>query len=1024
MAMFNLRVHTDNTFLSSTITVSKLIQYTLKYRFPAAAICDVQNMHGVAEFYHLCLKNQIKPIIGVEFYVSFDEEMTIPLLLFAKNAFGYQQLVQLTSLVNQYQVRTLDKKYLKMYSQHLICVIPSDQPYFIENIKEQAFLKLNSWLESLKAIYSDLYFGIYRYKHCDETYLQTFKEWGMQQNVFSLAMQNAFHLSSKDTIIVNLLDCIKNQTKANKDFLNHPAMVEAYLKDEHDLKVMYDEDERKQLQKMMHQIDVSIPHLPFALPSTLKDKKQTIDLLASQCQKRLLELNLNTIEYQTRLQNELQVIDQMGFVDYFFIVADYVHYAKTHDIMVGPGRGSAGSSLVAYLLEITSIDPIQYHLIFERFLNVARVSMPDIDIDFLDVKRDQVIAYLKEKYGYRHVSQIGTFSTLGPKSAIRDMARVLSMNTDEVDYLLSFYPKKEDLSITQAYKQVEAFKDIVDRHQKYKQLIALASQIEGLKRQSGIHAAGVVLYKDPIDAAVPTIQINENTLVTQYDYKQIEKLGLVKMDLLGLKNLTIIDACLHLIQQETHQNYTLDTFPYDQKEVYDFLATGNTMGIFQLESAGMKRTIQELKPTCFEDIVSLLAIYRPGPMKNIHSFIARKHHQEPITYLHEDLKEILEPTYGIIVYQEQIMQIVQKIANYTYSEADLFRRAIGKKDSQELQRQKERFIQSCVANHYPMDFAIALFALIEKFADYGFNRAHSVGYAKIAMVMAAIKVFYPAIFYKTLLEMNADSDQKKLLLLQEAQYFHIQLDFPSVNDSALHYTIQNNRLRVGLGEIATIKATMANQILEERKEGLFLDIYDFMIRMIKRNLSMAQFEALVYSGALDCFKIKRPLLIANQQNLFEYGNMFIDLPYQIHDYQSYDYLPIPLLKQQEIQIDWLAKEKEYLGFYLSVHPIKKIKEKINLPFVDIVHLSNEKQKVSILGKINKIEFKKNKSGKDMLVVQLEDDTGNVTLYGFSPTILNLRDQLFKKDLVVVDVDVQSKTFILIQKMQKIGGKET
>ena len=787
---------------------------------------------------------------------------------------------------------------------------------------------------------------------------------------------------------------------------------------------MYDEDERTNLQKMIQKIQVSIPHLPFALPKVYTDRPQTIELIQTQCETRLNQLGLNQEKYQKRLQKELQVIDQMGFVDYFLIVADYVHYAKTHDIMVGPARGSAGSSLVAYLLDITSIDPLPYQLIFERFLNVARVSMPDIDIDFLDVKRDQVIDYLKEKYGFHHVSHIGTFSTLGPKSAIRDIARILSLTNEEVDYLLSFYPKKEELSLQQAYQKISSFKEIVDRHQKYKHLVALASQIEGLKRQSGIHAAGVVFFNEPIDEVVPTIQINENTLVTQYDYKQIEKLGLVKVDCLGLKNLTIIDACLHWINKEKKTCYTLDQFPYDKKEVYDFLATGNTLGIFQLESAGMKQTIQRLKPSCFEDIVSLLAIYRPGPMKNISSFIARKHHQEPITYLHEDLKEILEPTYGIIVYQEQIMQIVQKIAHYSYSEADLFRRAIGKKDSQELKKQKDRFILKCVENHYSMDFAIALFSLIEEFADYGFNKAHSVGYAKIAMVMAAIKVFYPAYFYAVLLQMNADSAQKKMMIVQEAQYFHLIFDFPNVNVSSSTYLVHENHLIIGLSEIATFKSTMALQIVEERKKGLYLDIYDFMIRMIKFNLSMAQFEALVYSGALDCFLIKREILIANQQQLFDYGQMFKDLPYQVHDYKSYDYLPIPILKKQELEIDWIGKEKEYLGFYLSIHPIKKIKEKMSFPIVDIQAIQGKPTTIYLLGQIVKLDLRKNKAGKDMLTLQLEDDTAMTTLYAFQSQALEYRNQFVKKDIVVIQAQVQSKTFIVIQQIKKIGGNES
>ncbi len=1020
----NLRVRTDNTFLSSTITIPKLINFSLKNFNKTAAICDYNNMFGASEFYNLCLKNNIKPLIGVEFSVSFSNSALVStIILFAKSATGYNNLVRLTSMVNKVNVNALEDKVLKLHSQDLICIIPSDNKYLNNLLDTNDYYAANEWLEHLKDIYkSDLYFGVYRYKNNDEDLINRQIELFERNKILSLALQSVFHKDKEDTIILNLLDCIKNQKNANREFLNDDSIVEAYFKNAQALKMTYEEEELKNLKIMINKCDVKIPHLPFNLPKLYENGQDPIEIIENKCKERLQSLHLLNDDYFSRLNYELTVIHKMGFGNYFLIVADYVNYAKNNDIMVGPARGSAASSLVAYLLNITSIDPLKHGLIFERFLNVARITMPDIDIDFLDIKRDKVIDYLKQKYGYRYVSHIGTFSTLGAKSAIRDMARVLSMSTEDVDFLLSFYPKNSEISLSQAYKEVPTFKEIVDRHKKYKNLVSLASKIEGLKRQSGIHAAGIIFYNEPIDQTIPTIQLDDNTLVSQYDYKEVEKIGLIKMDCLGLKNLTIIDSCLKQINEIENKNYTIDNFEYDYDEVYAYLSTGNTMGIFQLESEGMKKTIRDLKPTCFEDIVSLLALYRPGPMQNISTFIARKHKKEPINYLHEDLKDILSSTYGIIVYQEQIMQIVQKIASYSMSEADLFRRAIGKKDVNVLNTQKVDFIKRVIQNGYSKDFAIKLFDLIIKFADYGFNKAHSVAYSKIAVIMAAIKYKYPQIFYSTLLNMNADSDSKKVAFMNEAKYFDLKFAYPNVNESKLEFSYDNKSLIFGLSNIKTFKNKISQDILDERNKGKFIDIYDFIIRMVKINLSAAQLEALIYSGALDCFKISRELLCTNLLKLYEYGMMFYDLPYEIGDYKSYDYIPIPILiDNKDFDVDLLAKEKEMLGVYLSKHPIKIIKEKYNNNITDISNIVSVDKEIYLIGKINRIELRKNKNGKDALYLQIEDETGIKTIYAYDESARKYKSLFNKKDIVIVQVYVKTNDILYVNKINKIGG---
>lgn len=1017
----NLRVRTDNTFLTSTLTVSKVIQQSLRFSCKVAAICDYNNMFGVAEFYYNCLKNHLKPVIGVELSVDFLEGDISTILLFAQNTTGYQNLVTLTSLVNRYNVQALTIKELSQYHQGLTAVIPSDQPFLLKRLENNQIYEMNEWMHTLQSIYNKIYFGVYRHRNGNHDQIQFLKELFLNQGILSLAMQTAYHLNEKDTLIVNLLDCIKNQTKANKEFLKNYAIVDAYFKNENELRIMYDQEELEHLQQMVSELHVQIPTLPFDLPKPYPSHQDPVELIQNACLQRLKQLNLENEEYLNRFNMELSVIMKMGFVDYFLIVADYVNYAKTHDIMVGPARGSAASSLVAYLLNITTIDPIQHHLFFERFLNIARVSMPDIDIDFLDIKRDQIIEYLKEKYGYVHVSHIVTYSTLGAKSAIRDIARIMQYSNEDVEYLLSFYPKdnREGSSLKQAYQEVASFREIVDRHQKFKQLVSFASQIEGLKRQSGMHAAGVVLYRHPLFQMVPTFEVDSHTLVTQYDYKYIEKIGLIKMDILGLKNLTLIDYCLKSINEMYHTDYTIENYNYDNREVYEFLSTGNTLGIFQLESEGMKRTIQELKPTCFEDIVSLLALYRPGPMQNIHSFILRKHGKEKITYLHDDLKDILSNTYGIILYQEQIMQIAQKIAHYTLSEADLFRRAIGKKDLKEMQHQKNIFIDRSIINGYSRELAEKLFDLIVRFADYGFNKAHSVAYAKIAVTMAAMKYQYPAIFYATLLNISDDSDSKKIAVINEAKYFNIGFLAPNINESFYTFSLKGNQLLFGLANIRTLKNKIAEDILNERQKGLFVDIYDFMIRMIKINLSMNNMEALIYSGALDCFHLARELLINNLLTLYEYGKMFIDLPYQMGDYVHYDYLPVPLFINKPMDIDILDKEKEYLGMYLSRHPLTLIKEKYAQQVIDIDQIQDREYDTYLIGKIHQIDLSKNKNGKAMLKIKLEDETNAIFLYAYEQTAEQFKKQFHKHEIVLAAVHVKNKKMIYVNKMRLI-----
>lgn len=981
-----LNVKSDYTFLSSTLTLDTCISKTKQYHYSTSSLCDYQNMFGVYSFYQLCLKNQIRPIIGVEYQLEYEKQKAA-IFLYAKDEIGYQQLVFLTSFVNEKNnVLTLD--ILKKHQQGLVFIISTFDSHLTHFILENRIDLANQFLSDIKAITSSVYLGVYRYKNISID-LDFFKEFALQYQISAIAFQYATHQSKEDTLILNLLSCIKKQESANRNFLQDDAIVESYFKSYEELKIAYDEDELTNLRQLLSILHVKIPQIPFRLPHLVNQPEQYLYQI---CQEKLQEKQLGDL-YQKRMQYELDIIQSMGFSDYFLIVADYVEYAKKHGILVGPGRGSAGGSLIAYLLNITTIDPIQYDLLFERFLNPKRVSMPDIDIDFLDIRRDEIINYVKEKYGANHVAQIATFSTLGAKSAIRDMARILNISNDEVDYLLKFYPKNADISINEAYKTQTKFKEIVNMHSHLKQLVALASKIEGLKRQSGIHAAGILMHADSLNQLVPTITMENGLLLCQYDYKCAEQVGLLKMDFLGLKNLNVLDVCLKLIHQTTNQKLAMENLPWNQKEVYDFLSKGHCLGIFQLESDGMVQTIKQMQPTCFADIVNLLAIYRPGPMQNIHTFIKRMHNEEKITYPHFSLEEILKPTYGVIVYQEQIMQIVQKLAGFDLAQADIFRRAITKKNATALEKLKDGFVKGCLNNGIEIKTALEIYQLIFSFAEYGFNKSHSVAYAKVAVMMAYLKMKYPTLFYTSLLLV---SDEKKDALFKEAKKLGVIPALPSLNHSELTYCCQENKIRFGLQQIQFIKGKLANSILEERKKGPFLTIYDAMIRLAKLDISQTALKALIYSGCFDEFSYSRTTLIQNLSALYEYGKMFLNLPYEINDYQEYDYIPLPILKEYAPDNAEFSYEKEYLGIYISQHPILKIKEKKNIKTNQISEIFSFTNS-TIFGKIIRIDYRNSKQNKPMGILEIEDETDTITLFVYGEMLQKSKEMLQKND---------------------------
>ena len=1006
---FCLKVKSDYSFLSSTIKIDDMISFCTKNQVKYASLIDT-NLFGALTFYNACIANNIKPIIGIELNVSY-ADVVFPIIFIAKNETGYKNISKLSSIANQYQKGFIDFKILSMYAQDVALIVSSEDSYLANLLNNNQIFEANEFVDAIKNSFKEYYIGIYRYKGANEKSLNDIKEYANQVDIKCIAMQYATHKNSKDTVILNLLNCIEQNIPANKEYLNNPSICESYLKTSEELKVYYDKDELTNLMNFANSISLKINKVDFSLPKLYENSDEKLKEL---CLSSLERLSLNNNQdYVDRMNYELSVVTKMGFSNYYLVVSDYVNYAKTHDIPVGPSRGSGAASLLAYLLNITTVDPLKYDLLFERFLNPSRSNYPDFDIDFADIKRDEIINYVKNKYGYKKVAHIATFATFGPKSAIRDIARLLKTSNDDVDYLMKTI-SSNCKSINDEYNTNKKFKDLLDIHSNLKTICSLASNIEGLKRQVGLHAAGMILSNENLDELVPTFECDQNTIAIQYDYVLAEKMGLIKMDFLGLKNLTIIDYCIKKLNEQYKTNYSIENFPFDEASSYEQISSMQTLGIFQLESEGMNKVISKLKPSCFNDIVALLALYRPGPMDNIETYIDRKFNGNYT--IDASIEDILKPTYGIIIYQEQIMQICQKVASYTLGDADILRRAISKKNMKVMKDEKDKFIKRCMANNYSYAKANELFTLIEKFASYGFNKAHSVGYSIIATMMAYIKANYKTIFYDALLNVNQESGERKKKLFDEAKKNNIKILKPCVLTSSLSYSTDNDSILFGLTNIATIKENIASIIINERNKAPFGDIYDFVIRMVLNDVSSQVILDLTYAGALDCFNVSKEKIVANINTLYSYALMFKGLDYKANTYQDYLAIGKPLLFYEDEETDFAKKEFEMLGIYVSKHPISKIKEKYSKKVTNLSNIENDGY-YDILGKIILIEIRKTKDNKDSLLLKIEDESNSITIREYKDA-LTYKNSYKKGEIVCANITYKNNYYYL-NKMEKV-----
>jgi len=760
-------IKSDYSLLKSLIKIPDLMKYLVSKNITAAGILD-DNLFSSICFYNNCIKNNIKPIIGLDMKLS-----TGSIYLYAKNYEGYQNLLKINTIIQEREINYVD---LKSYKKNIICVLP---------------YKNKDIYDEIKKIYEDLFIG----------YGDAFERKNallIDKNIVYINVVRTF--SFQDVKYLGIL----NEIDTGKS-IDLEIYTDAYLDREVSL------EDAKTVEKFSKLVNLHIDNNKKYIPHYDDNIKDSYGYLCSLC-KRGLNKRLNgnvTKEYADRLMMELDVINRMGFVDYFLIVYDYVKFAKTHNILVGAGRGSAAGSLVSYSIGITNVDPIKYDLLFERFLNPERITMPDIDIDFEYTKRDQVINYVKDRYGHNNVANIMTFGTLGARQVIRDVGKCLNIETSLIDKLSNLLDPKMSLKENLENKYV---KEYVGANSDLQKLYKISYKLEGLKRHISTHAAGVVISSEQLDNVIP-VCYNGGELLTGVTMEYLEDLGLLKMDFLALRNLTIIQNVLELIEEETGNRINLSDIPLDDKETMDIFKRVDTEGVFQYESSGMKNFIAKVKPDNFSDLVAIIALFRPGPMGNIDTFVNRKEGKEEVIYPDFSLEEILKDTYGIMIYQEQIMQVLVKMGNYSFAEADNIRRAMSKKKHDVMEHEREVFVSRSEKNGYTKEKANEIYDLIIKFANYGFNKAHSVAYALIGYQMAWLKAHYPVYFIANLLNMSIGSDIKTKEYLDEAKKKNILVFKPSINVSMDYYVIKNNALLLPLNAIHNVGGAAVSDII-------------------------------------------------------------------------------------------------------------------------------------------------------------------------------------------------------------------
>jgi len=1033
----HLHTHTEYSLLDGANRIVPLVQKVASLGMPALAITDHGVMSGAIEFYEACLEVGIKPIIGCEVYVAprkrtdrdpRQDSSAFHLLLLAKNLTGYKNLIRLStiaSLEGFYYKPRVDHEVLQQYSEGLIATsgcLSSEVCVALLNRDYEKALRIA---------------GFYRDLFGKDNYFIELQDHGLREqlaireglirlacdlDVPLICTNDVHYLNADDARAHDVLLCVQTGKTVHEEDRLRYGSNEFYLKTPEQMAQLFPDhpEALENTLRIAEMVDLRLEFGRVHLPEPdLPAGHTAISYLAHLAREGMTQrYHPVTPEVEQRLAYELDVIEKTGFAPYFLIVRDFAQFARNRGIFFGV-RGSAAGSLVSYCIGITDIDPLYYGLTFERFLNPERVQMPDIDMDFEDTRRDEVIRYVTEKYGAGRVAQIGTFGTLGAKQAVRDVGKALGIPAQTVDRLARLIPAGPKVTIEGALKENPELQRLVESDPQLQELVEIAKRLEGVARHMSTHAAGVVISRDPLSEHVPLARVGDGPPVTQYDMGSLEKIGLLKMDFLGLTNLAILAKTLQNIERTRGERLDLRRIPLDDRKTYEMLGQGDTTGVFQLESQGMRRNIAELKPSDVRELAAMVALYRPGPMDHIPEYIRSKLGLQPIVYPHPALEPILRETYGVIVYQDQVLQIVRALAGFTLGQADILRRAMGKKKAEDMEKMRSKFIAGAVRNGIDATQAEQLFKLIEPFAGYAFNKAHAVCYAMLAYQTAYLKANYPVEYFAALMASYLDNQDKVVQYVEECRRRNIQILPPDINRSEVDFSVENGAIRFGLGAIKNVGKAAVEVILRARANGPFTSLFDFCARTLEQqgNFNKSTVETLIQAGAFQALVPNRNQLLSalddtwaaaqravhnrriGQESLFAAG--------QMHDVTEPPLPSVPELPREQI----LAFEKDLLGVYLADHPLHSMQARIRqmgvVPCNQLGEMA-EGTSVRIAGVITNIHHLRTKRGERMATLTVEDLTGTISVTAF-PSVYQQYESLLSKDsLVIIDGKVKHR----------------
>ncbi|AEH45882.1 DNA polymerase III, alpha subunit [Thermodesulfatator indicus DSM 15286] len=1041
----HLHLHTEWSLLDGAIRLKDLFPKAQEYGYQAVAITDHGNLFGLIHFYEKAKEFGIKPILGCELYVApgsrFERkaksahEAGYHLVVLCQNETGYRNLLKLITLANFegfYWKPRVDKELLRKYSEGLIALSACLHGEVASAALRGNMDEARRLAKEYAAIFPGRFYlelqenDMPEQKQVNEALAELAKELGLPL----VATNDCHYLKEEDARVHDVLLCIQTNKLVTDENRMRFSTDKLYFASPEEMKERFSwcpeaiENTLRIAEECHLELELGKHHFPrYPLPQGRTYEEVFEEKARAGFEDRLAKLKewpglaASEKEYRERLELELEIIKEKGFASYFLVVADFIAWAKKKGIPVGPGRGSAAGSLVAYAMGITELDPIRYGLLFERFLNAERASLPDIDVDFCMRRREEVIRYVRERYGGEEfVAQIATFGQMKAKAVVRDVGRALGMPYPQVDKIAKLIPETVGITLEQAIAAEPRLKELIEKDPKVRELMAIAQALEGLPRHSSTHAAGVVIADAPLTNYCPLMKGDENEIVTQFDMKAVEKVGLIKFDFLGLKTLTIIDHALRLAKEHYGAEIDLSRLPLDDEKTYELLRRGETDGVFQLESAGMKELLVRMRPSEFNDLIAILALYRPGPLESgmVDQYVKAKHGEIEVEYPLPQLEPILKETYGVIVYQEQVMKIAQVLAGYSLGEADILRRAMGKKKPEVMAAQKERFIKGATERGIPKDKAEYIFDLMEKFAGYGFNKSHSAAYALVAYQTAYLKAHYPICYMTALLSYEMGNTDQIVKYVSVCKHMGIEVLPPDINESEVGFSIKDEKVRFGLGAVKNVGEGAIEEIIKARQEGPFKSFEDFCLRVDLKKVNRRVMEALIKAGAFDSLGYSRAALFDVLPEMIDWAQARKRAKEQgqksIFDFASTNgekdntqTFEIPNKEEWPINVK-LKYEREALGFYFSGHPLEPYREWLSLltPYTvsSLIKLKSP-TKVGVGGAISEAKVKNTRRGDRMAILKIEDGYETIEVIVFPDLLRDCEELIEEKGLVFV-----------------------